>query len=387
MAVFLVLLVFGLVLLFSPDLASDLDERSAGGASGDPEDITVTEEKRTTEEVTESERGSTSDKTSRSGSNQAGNRGGAGPPGGRENANTSQTSTTDETTSTTTSETITTETMASPENDEGAFAEIFAVPAVTVLSRLGAIMLLAGLATLPLLGASRRNRPEAGAPTGSDLVPAASPALGPVATPMPSKVPPPKPAVAKPAATAAPAAGPNVQTSNGNPRPGRGEIRLPVKPVVTRREADRAKVGIMEGIPLLVEVFEARGEPKIANTLPDMRVRVNLTDTLTKEQPLPVSVLAENPQLALATFRTELEQRLRRLTRDAVAQSAESIDSILRSLTDEGLFEPQAAEGFSNLLKMTERAMHGARVDPAMGAWIREEGVSILLSLDLMLPS
>ena len=51
------------------------------------------------------------------------------------------------------------------------------------------------------------------------------------------------------------------------------------------------------------------------------------------------------------------------------------------------LVEPEAADGLRNLLKMSERSSRGARVDPAMGAWVREEGVSLLLSLDLMLPS
>ena len=164
-------------------------------------------------------------------------------------------------------------------------------------------------------------------------------------------------------------------------------VELPVAEPVTPQRAAQAKSSIIEGIPLLKEIFAARGEPVIDNTLPDMRLQVQLTEEVTKEQPLPVSLLVEDPALALATFRTELEQRLRRLSRDAIAQTSPAVDSILRQLVEEGLFETKAMEGFRDLLRLTERALHGAPVDPAMTAWVRNEGVPLLMGLDLMLPS
>lgn len=357
--VFLTLLVFGLVLLFSPDLANDLDQRSGGGAA-DAAAVSITETKRTTEETTRSESGSTADRRTTRVANDA-RRGGGGR--GRD-ASTTQESRTGETTSTTTTETTSTETVTPATPRGGFFDTVFAVPAVAVLLRLAAVALLAGVAALPLLWALRRASSGGG-------VAGRAPNPAPGADAAPPAPPPPPPAAAR---------GSGERSSSRRPE-------LPVKPVITRLAAERAKAAIIAGIPLLREVFDARGEPSISNTLPDMRVRVKLTDTITKEQPLPISLLAEDPTLGLATFRTEVEQRLRRLARDAVAQSADSTDDILRALTDEGLFEADAADGLKDLLRMCERVVGGARVDPAMGAWVREEGVSLLLSLDLMLPS
>ena len=360
LGLFLLMLVFGLILLFSPDLAKDLDERSGGGSPAEGPGVAVTETKRTTEATTETEGGSTSNKKSTRASNRPGGR--RDGDGGNRKTRT-QLSRRDQTTSTTTTTETTTETTP-VSSDEGWVAGVFAVPAVAVLLRLAAIALLASLAALPFLWARRGNQKAVDPATASPSNPHAREA----------------PEVASDVSATAPSSSPP-------PAPPPKPPPLPANPLVTRVEAEKAKARVMDGIPLLREIFEERGEPTIANTLPDMRVRVKLTDTIMKEQPLPVSVLAEDPALALGTFRAEVEQRLRRLARDAVAQSADSIDEILRGLTDEGLFEPQAADGLRNLLKMSESVSRGARVDPAMGAWVREEGVSLLLSLDLMLPS
>ena len=382
LAIFLTLFVLGLILLFSPELANDLDERSGGGSPTQGDAVSTTETTRTTEQTTRTTTNATTDRRAQRRPNGA--QGGNG--GGRGNDDrTRQTSRRDATTETTTTETTTTETTTPATESDGWASDVFGVPAVAVLLRLAAIALLAALAALPLLWATRqaRRRESEPQPAGSTQNPSSSRtnvAAGPRVPANPAGN-----GHSNPSASRAPAPPiePKAPASNGNP-PARP---LPAKPVVTRLEAERAKARVMEGIPLLREIFAERGEPTIANTLPDMRVRVKLTDTITKEQPLPVSVLAEDPTLALGTFRTEAEQRLRRLARDAVAQSADSIDEILRSLTDEGLFEPEAADGIRKLLKMGELAVRGARVDPAMGAWVREEGVSMLLSLDLMLPS
>lgn len=362
LVLFLVLLVFGLTLLFAPDLANELDERSGGGDSEAISGVAVTETKRTVEEATETSRDSTSNKRSGGGSNKANNRRGrggndGGGGGGRSTQSTQSQSTTE---TTTTDTTTTTETITPPVEEESAFEETFLVPALAVLLRCAVVALIAALAATPLLWAMRRTRNSG----ETDR-----------ATSNPHPPGPPAPATS---------------TSNDNPKPKAERPPpppLPVKPAVTRADAEAAKTRILAGIPLLREIFEERGEPTIANTLPDMRVKVRLTDTITKEQPLPVSILAEDPALALLSFRTEVEQRLRRLARDAVAQSTDSTDDILRGLTDEGLLEPEATEGFRNLLRMSDRTLRGARIDPAMGAWVREDGVSLLLSLDLMLPS
>lgn len=325
-AVFLVLLAFGVLLFMWPDFANELDERSSGGSAQPDAAVTVTETKRSVEEGVTGDSDSTIKSRSRSATN-------AASPSSRtrlrsgDAARTSRTQRRDQ--STTTSEVqTTTSSTTEPGREENFIGRAFAVPAILVFLRGALITLIAFLISGLVYRVGRRQ-------FGIKL----------------------------------------------------GGIELPVMDLVTPAKATMSKARVIEGIPLLREIFEARGEPRIDNTLPDMRVRVQLTEDLTKEQPFPVSLLAEDAAIALGSFRTELEQRLRRLSRDASAQAASSIDSILQQLVEEGLFEASASEGFRELFRMAERAMHGTRIDPAMAAWVKEEGVPLLLSLDLMLPS
>src|SRR5687768_3649169 len=64
-ATFVVLFVFGLVLLVFPDLANDLDERSSGGRLGPLEEVTITESKRTIEKETSGSEDSSTQSTNR----------------------------------------------------------------------------------------------------------------------------------------------------------------------------------------------------------------------------------------------------------------------------------------------------------------------------------
>ena len=337
-ATFVVLLLFGLTLLVFPDLANELDERSSGGRLGPLEEVTVTESKRTIEKETSASDDSSTQATNRQLPDGVTNRGPGGSPKPRttERDSTSQRS---RDSSTTGSVQTTTTTTVRPTREDGWGSRAFAVPALFVLLRTAAVALISFIVA-SLVQRLLRGRARV---TGS------------------------------------------LESTDGEPEPSRTD--LPAAEPVTPQRAGDAKTEIIEGIPLLKEVFAARGEPVIENTLPDMRLQVQLTDEVMKEQPLPVSLLVEDSALALATFRTELEQRLRRLSRDATAQTSPAVDSILRQLVEEGLFEPRASEGFRSLMRMTDRALHGAALDPAMTAWVRNEGVPLLMSLDLMLPS
>jgi hypothetical protein len=324
--VFVALFVFGLLLFSWPELAKELDERSAGGSVPADAVVTVTESKRSVEGSSSGDSDSTTRARSRSANNEAISNARARKGAGT-SAKTSSTARQDQSQTTTEVQTTTSQTTE-PGRETNFVAQAFAVPAILVLLRVALITLIAFLVSGLVYRVGRR---QFGIKVGA--------------------------------------------------------IELPVVDLVTPAKATDAKARVIDGIPLLREIFEARGEPRIDNTLPDMRVRVQLTETLTKEQPFPVSLLAEDAALALGSFRTELEQRLRRLSRDASAQSASSIDQILQQLVEEGLFEASASEGFRELFRMAERALHGTRIDPAMAAWVKDEGVPLLLSLDLMLPS
>lgn len=336
---FLILVAFGLVLLFVPELAAELDRRSAGGSPMPPEAVTVTVAKRTSDTKSSADTGTSSDRTSRSDASNVRRRARTRP--GRGGRTRTESRSRRDAESSAQSTTTTTE-RTTPVPDDGVVSHAFAVPAVLVLLRSTLVVLLAGAVAAVILRLLRR-------PDGSGLE----------------------------------------ATGDHDPRESHSGPAgaVPRVAVVTTGEAEAARERIVHGVPLLREVFEARGEPDIDNTLPDMRVRVHLTDSLTKEQPLPVSLFAADASVGLGAFRTELEQRLRRLARDAEVQSASSIEVILRRLTEEGLFEPEAAEGFRGLLTMCERALHSSSVDPAMAGWVKERGVPLLLSLDLMLPS
>ena len=348
-ATFVLLFVFGLVLLVFPDVANELDERSGGGRNLPLEAVTITESKRTTEQQTDSTEDSSTQATNKRVPSGVGNsNGGAGSQNPRASERDSTTTNSGSSQTTGDVQTTTTETVR-PTRDDGFAARALAVPAVFVLVRTAVVALISGLvaALVYRLGRKPSPRNNPGKPRHPDE----------------SSKPPP------------------ASVSAESP------VQLPTVELVTSQKASAAKAEVIEGIPLLKEIFEARGEPVIENTLPDMRVLIQLTDEFTKEQPLSVSLLVEDPAVSLAVFYTELEQRLRRLSRDATAQTSPSVDSILRQLVEEGLFEPRAAEGFRDLLRLTERALHGSTVDPAIAVWVRTEGVALLMSLDLMLPS
>ena len=337
-ATFVVLVAFGLLLLFVPDLARELDDRTAGEVAettGPPASTTITETNRTTRSESRSDARSSSDRRSRSSPRSRGS-------GARRNSGAGTTATARgskrQATQSTTETTTTTTQRANPAAGDGVIERTLGVPAVVVMARSALVALLAALvgALVARLVPRRRAVPEEETEAGPEA---------------------------------------------SNPSP------LPSVPVVNPDEAEAARTAIIDGIPVLREVFAARGEPDIDKVLPDMRVSVQLSETLGKEQSLPVSLFARDAALGLGSFRTELEQRLRRLARDADLQCTPSVEAILKRLTEEGLFEPGAAEGFRNLLRMTQRGLHSRAVDPALSGWIVERGVPLLLGLDLMLPS
>lgn len=344
-ATFVLLLVFGLTLLVWPDFANEMNERTAGGRVLPLEAVTITESKRTSEEQTDTSGTSSTRATNRRIPTNVSSNNGSGQSGPSRVEKNSDSSRDNSSETTGDVQTTTTETIR-PTRD-GFAGQAFAVPALFVLLRTAAVALISFLvAAFVFRIGSRRTR----------------------INPQPAR--------------------PNPDSENAeNPSEDPPPVDMPIVELVTPQKAAAAKAQVLEGIPLLKEIFATRGEPVIENTLPDMRIQIQLTDELTKEQPLPVSLLVEDPAIALAAFRTELEQRIRRLSRDATAQTSPSVDSILRQLVEEGLFKPQAAEGLRDLFRLTERALHGAGVDPAMTAWVRNGGVPLLMALDLMLPS
>lgn len=83
--------------------------------------------------------------------------------------------------------------------------------------------------------------------------------------------------------------------------------------------------------------------------------------------PEPIWATLDDPNLALAGWRIELEQELRRLAEenDMPAENR-SAGQLLGMLMRREIVDPRAAPGLQELLKLANRGVHGASVDPSV---------------------
>jgi hypothetical protein len=91
---------------------------------------------------------------------------------------------------------------------------------------------------------------------------------------------------------------------------------------------------------------------------------------------------ADDPNLALAGWRLDLEQRLRRLARAQSIDAQGDADELLQRLLGRGVIKPSAADGLQQLLDIASRAIHGDRVDSSVVHVLRSSGRQILTYLD-----
>jgi hypothetical protein len=95
--------------------------------------------------------------------------------------------------------------------------------------------------------------------------------------------------------------------------------------------------------------------------------------------PEPVWATLDDPNLALAGWRIELEQELRRLAEenDMPAENR-SAGQLLGMLMQREIVDPRAAPGLQELLGLANRGVHGASVDPSVIPVLRTEGRQVL---------
>jgi hypothetical protein len=95
-------------------------------------------------------------------------------------------------------------------------------------------------------------------------------------------------------------------------------------------------------------------------------------------------LIQENdPNLALAGLRLEIERRLRRIAEDHnLPLENRPISFLVKTLVNEKIFKKREGQVIQELLRLLNSAVHGAQVDQVAVEWANEIGPRILSALD-----
>lgn len=100
------------------------------------------------------------------------------------------------------------------------------------------------------------------------------------------------------------------------------------------------------------------------------------------EEPLYVRIASEDPNLALAGLRIEIERELLSLAdRHGISVERKSIMQIAKELTQQNVFGAGAYLAIGDLTHLLNNAVHGAKVEPESVAWAISQGSQIVQSL------
>ena len=139
-----------------------------------------------------------------------------------------------------------------------------------------------------------------------------------------------------------------------------GPLEVPELPPVTAAELRQAVdvIGYPPALSPLLEPSVARGP-----------------------QPFPQFMLIEGDREQLASVRVEVEEWLRRLAQEVGIDEELALDKILRRLMARGVVTLEARSGLLEFLKLGDRILAGARVEPQAAAAIREQALSVIYAL------
>ncbi len=102
-----------------------------------------------------------------------------------------------------------------------------------------------------------------------------------------------------------------------------------------------------------------------------------------RPEPSFMSVAQEDPNLALAGLRIEIERRLGSIARARGLDSRRSgVGQLLRQLASVGAVSQAEVSVLNDLVILLNRAVHGAEVEPRAAQWAIEIGPSLLAALD-----
>jgi hypothetical protein len=100
-------------------------------------------------------------------------------------------------------------------------------------------------------------------------------------------------------------------------------------------------------------------------------------------RPSFVATIEEDPNLALAGLRIEIERRLRTIANGRGLNAEQvGIGQLLRLLRTNGIISENEYSVLNSLLKLLNRAVHGAEVDSRAARWAIEVGPQLLAGLD-----
>lgn len=153
-----------------------------------------------------------------------------------------------------------------------------------------------------------------------------------------------------------------------------------------RQDAVDALDDLLRGTPRLrekVEGLHAVTKEKIRRGAPGFQVDRTLEDgTLLAGLPYPISKVFDDPNVAMCSFRIELEQRLRKLANARAIDPTLNLNDLLNEMASDGIFEETAVRGFANLVDLGDRSVRGAGIDAGIVDWVRDDGVPLLCALD-----
>lgn len=105
---------------------------------------------------------------------------------------------------------------------------------------------------------------------------------------------------------------------------------------------------------------------------------------LDRQKPsLPTLIHTDDPNLALAGLRIELERRLRKIaSQHGVSTNQRGVGQLMRDLQTRKLLSPEQSSVLADLLPSLNAAVHGATVDPRASSWAAEVGPQLLAGLE-----
>lgn len=109
-----------------------------------------------------------------------------------------------------------------------------------------------------------------------------------------------------------------------------------------------------------------------------------LSEPLQKlEEPTYVAVAEQDPNLALAGLRIEIERRLRKIAQNRGLRGERfGIGQLLQLLRSKEAISRNEDSVLSDLIRLLNNAVHGAEVDPRAAEWAIDVGPRLLAALD-----
>ena len=99
--------------------------------------------------------------------------------------------------------------------------------------------------------------------------------------------------------------------------------------------------------------------------------------------PAYMAVADQDPNLAMAGLRIEIERRLRGIAASrGIDASRTSAGRLASQLAQHGALSQQEQSVIIDILGTLNRAVHGAEVDPSAATWVMDVGPNLLASLD-----